>query len=381
MVLTAAVVMQMCLGATYSWALFVGPLKQSLGIGQGTSQIPFTVFYIVFPATTLFAARVIDRAGLARSAAAGGLLFGCGWMLAGFGGSGIGWVILGVGVLGGLGVGLAYLAPIAAAIQWFPRRRGLVTGVAVAGFGAGAALVAQLAGVALEQPGANPFSVFRMFGLGFLLVVVLAATQMRLPPGAAVEKVSGWNLLDAFRKPGFGILYFAMFTGLAAGFTVNANLKQLSVGGAAAAGAQAVALFALANAAGRIVWGMLADRLSLRAGIRYNLLLQVGVVAMFPALDGMRLALPLLAVAAGFNYGGVLVLYAAAAARRWGSGQVAGAYGQLFSANIPAALAPVAAGAVFDISGSFDAFLIGLCALMIVAALGVESPDLQQDGS
>ena len=119
--------MQLCLGATYSWAVFVAPLKDWSGVGQGLAQSPFTLFYVAFPATTVAAGMMLRRLGPRRSAVLGGLLFGGGWVLAGQGHHDFGLTVLGVGLLGGIGVGFAYLVPIATCILWFPRHKGLVT--------------------------------------------------------------------------------------------------------------------------------------------------------------------------------------------------------------------------------------------------------------
>ena len=105
LILLAAVVMQLCLGATYAWAVFVAPIKAVSGLGQGPVQAPFTVFYIAFPATAIVAGMLLGRIGPRRSAMLGGLLFGGGWVVAGLGSDHFAFTVLGVGLLGGIGVG------------------------------------------------------------------------------------------------------------------------------------------------------------------------------------------------------------------------------------------------------------------------------------
>ncbi|HBG18856.1 MAG TPA: hypothetical protein DDY32_06145, partial [Desulfobulbaceae bacterium] len=136
-ILPAAVLMQMCLGATYSWSVYVQPLKALAGLQQGSAQIPFTVFYFVFPLTVMFAGMLLPRLGPRVCAVTGGLCFGGGWLLASLGVHSFVFTILGIGLLAGIGAGMAYIVPIAVCIRWFPRAKGLVTGVAVAGFGGG----------------------------------------------------------------------------------------------------------------------------------------------------------------------------------------------------------------------------------------------------
>lgn len=371
LILLAAVVMQMCMGATYSWSVYVQPLKSLTGMLQGTLQIPFTVFYFAFPATMFFAGSFLRRVGPRACAVSGGLIFGSGWLVAGLGGHHFFLTILGIGILGGIGVGLAYIVPIATCIQWFPKNKGLVTGIAVAGFGGGAALVSQGANLLMATRGATPFETFATFGALFLVLVSAAGLTMQPPPSAQRPKAGAAAGLKAMlATPAFRLLYLAMFTGLAAGFAVNANLKELYNGGTVQAGVAAVGLFALANAAGRISWGLLFDRLPSATAVQANLLCQALVLLAAPWILRSATGLMGFAVLTGFNYGGVLVVYASCTARKWGNENVGQIYGWLFSANIPAALSPIAAGYAFDALGSFNLPLgvIG-CLLLFAAAL------------
>ena len=274
--------MQVCLGATYSWSAFVSQIRASTGMGQGAAQVPFTLFYIVFPVTVVAGGMLVGRVSPRVCAMAGGALFGAGWVVASLGGVGFGFTILGVGVLGGIGAGLAYLVPIAVGVLWFPRHKGLVTGIAVAGFAAGAALISAAAD-RLAPLGWGPFEVIRACGLVFLVVLPLAGAVMHRPPGAApAASRRAIPVRELLADPAFGLLYFAMFAGLMAGLGVNANVKQLAPQAAATAGLSVVGCFALANAAGRIAHGWLADRVRARTVIAANLLAQAALLFAAP---------------------------------------------------------------------------------------------------
>ncbi len=173
---------------------------------------------------------------------------------------------------------------------------------------------------------------------------------------------------DILPEPNFRILCFAMFTGLAAGFAVNANLKGLFPGQDVEAWILAVSLFAVANAAGRITWGILFDRIRSATAVQANLLCQAAVlIAGFWILTSPT-GLQVFAVLTGFNYGGVLVVYVSSAARSWGKEHVGQVYGWLFSANIPASVSPILAGMVYDYSGDFTAALWVVGGLLVAAA-------------
>ncbi len=364
----------MCLGATYSWNVYVQPIKTLIGLEQGPVQIPFTVFYFIFPLTMMAAGTFLPKIGPRISAMAGGLLFGGGWLLASLGGSNFLYTILGIGVLSGIGAGMAYIVPIAVCIRWFPTHKGLVTGIAVAGFGGGAALVSQVGGWLMEM-GRTPFQTFFAFGLCFISIIVVAGASMRFPQQSCLAKPVPIKISELLGHPSFRLLYAAMFIGLAAGFAVNANLKELfqQGGNTVQIGITAVSLFALANATGRIVWGMIFDRVRAATAIQANLLFQAFVLLAAPIMLHSVAGFWIFAILTGFNYGGVLVLYVSSAARCWGSERVSQIYGWLFSSNILASFSPIMAGLVFDTFQTFTFALFGLAALLIAGTAMIHS--------
>jgi len=370
-ILIAAVGMQMCLGATYSWAVFVPPLRGLTGLSQGAVQLPFSVFYVVFPLTMILSGTLISRLGPRLCAVAGGLVFGGGWLLAGLGAHNFFFTVAGIGLLAGVGVGFAYIVPIATCIQWFPRHRGLVTGIAVAGFGGGAALLSQAAGYLMKTQELTPFAVFGRFGLAFLVLVTLTGLVMENPvrEGRDGPARTRLPLAGILGRRVFWVLYAAMFTGLAAGFAVNANLRDLCPGSGVRAGVLAVSLFAVANALGRILWGGLFDRISPRRILQANLLCQAAVLLGGPWILDSEPGLLTFAGLTGLNYGGVLVIYASSSARIWGNENVGQVYGWLFSSNVPAALAPLLAAMAYDLSGEFTTALRVIGLLLLAAAL------------
>ena len=372
LILVCAVLMQVCLGATYSWSVYVQPLKALTGLAQGPVQIPFTVFYFIFPATMMIAGNFLPKIGPRRAAMTGGLLFGGGWLLAGLGSHSFIFTILGIGAMAGVGAGMAYIVPIAVCIRWFPKSKGLVTGVAVAGFGGGAAMVSQVGGFLTSSMGFTPFNTFFVFGALFLCLVVASGSMMKFPEEQGKtdipKAISPSKVLSHLN---FRILYLAMFIGLAAGFAVNANLKELYQGNgdAIGIGITAVSLFALANAAGRVTWGALFDRIESASAIQANLIFQALVLGLAPFLVGSAWGFWAVSILTGFNYGGVLVIYVSSASRSWGAGNIGQVYGWLFTSNIPASLSPILAGFVFDQFGNFNLALGILSGLLVICAL------------
>ncbi|MDA3902077.1 MAG: MFS transporter [Desulfuromusa sp.] len=368
MIILSALLMQLCLGATYSWSVFVQHIKTIADISQVQAQIPFSVFYFVFPLTMVFSGTLVDKFGPRIAAISGGILFGSGWLISSLGVNNFTYTILGNGIIAGIGAGIAYIVPISTCIKWFPNNKGLVTGVAVAGFGGGAALVSTVAGYLLKL-NFTPFALFGYFGLAFMFLIVFSGLFMQNPPDFAKTNTVKLDFRQVLTDKRFLILYFAMFTGLAAGFAINANIKEFYQSATLMTGVSAVSFFAIANAIGRVAWGSIFDRFNSRTIIQLNLLSQALLLFASPWIVTSSLGLQIFAIISGFNYGGVLVVYAGSVARIWGADKVGSIYGWLFSANIPGAIAPLFAGYCYDTTGSFTLPMFIIASIILSAII------------
>jgi len=239
----------------------------------------------------------------------------------------------------------------------------------VAGFGGGAALVSQVGGWLMESLDRTPFQTFFIFGLAFMVTTVLSGSTMCFPKESSLKKSEPVKISEFLTHPSFRLLYLAMFIGLAAGFAVNANLKELFQGedNVVKTGIMGVSLFALANATGRIVWGMIFDRIQSATAIQANLTLQAFVLLAGPVMLHSAAGFWCFALLTGFNYGGVLVIYVSTVSRCWGADKVSQIYGWLFSSNILASFSPIVAGLLFDTFQTFTFALFGLAGLLIAS--------------
>lgn len=359
--------MQLCLGATYAWAVFVGPLREAAQIGQAMAQAPLAVFYYVFPLTMAVLATLPDRIPPRVKAVTGGILFGAAWLAAGVEGVDIRWTAVWIGVAGGVGVGLAYLVPISTAIAWFPNHKGLVTGISVAGFGGGAALLGRLADYWMGECGWTPYAVFRTFGVAFLCIVPLAGLVLRRPPDLPPDPVARVPARRVLTDPAFWLLALTFTAGLSAGLAINGNLRHL--GASAADAVSLVPLFAIGNAAGRIAWGAAADRMRSAVFLTANLAAWTLLLSAGPTLCGSAAGLQVFAACSGFVYGGVLVVHPAAVVRHWGRAAFTRVYGWIATAHFIAALAPPLAGRAYDRGESFTRPLLALAAFAAIAGV------------
>ena len=143
-VVVGALLIQLCLGSIYAYSAFAKPLKADLGSSDLTNQLPFAFGLFFFAIIMVLAGRWQDRVGPKKVSLTGGIVLGAGLMLSSLANS-IEVLYFTYGAIGGAGIGLAYVCPIAALVKWFPDKKGLISGVAVAGFGAGALIFAFVA--------------------------------------------------------------------------------------------------------------------------------------------------------------------------------------------------------------------------------------------
>ncbi len=141
----AGVVMQIALGAVYAWSVFRIPLTKAFGWTISQVTLTFTIAILMLGFAAFVGGLWMRKSGPRQVAIAAGIFYGFGVFLASFSGGHLYWLYFSYGVLGGIGLGLGYIVPVATLVKWFPDKRGMITGIAVAGFGAGALITAPVA--------------------------------------------------------------------------------------------------------------------------------------------------------------------------------------------------------------------------------------------
>ncbi len=276
-------IINLCLGTIYSWSVFVTPLTEffteTLGETVTAAEVllPFSVFLAFFAIAMPLSGKYIETLGPRTMTIVGGILTGAGWLLASTATS-VQMLYVVYGVIGGLGVGIAYGAPVAVAARWFPDRRGFAVGMTLLGFGFSAFLTANIAGALITASGV--MTTFRIFGAGFLILLVLLALPLRFPePG---WKPAGWappaaapgtvlacecNRGAMMRTGAFYGLWACYFIGCLAGLMAISIAKPVGtevVQIDAALATVFVGFFAVFNGGGRPVFGSLTDRFNPR---------------------------------------------------------------------------------------------------------------------
>jgi OFA family oxalate/formate antiporter-like MFS transporter len=387
-VVFGAVLIQFSLGAIYAWSVFTPALRDA-GWSRVQTQVVFSVGLASFALVMVLAGKRLAVWGPRRLAAVGGLTLGTGYVLAGLSGGTDFWpVLLGVGLIGGAGIGLAYVVPIAVGMRWFPDRKGMITGVAVAGFGFGALGWIKLAGEwgnLITRLGLD--GTFITYGVVFAVLVLLGSGWMRFPaedwlpegfvPPVGVDSGSvNYTPKEMLRTPQFHLISLTFAVSAGAGLMaiglmklypvealVDSGLSQIDA--SAIAGTAMAVFFSLANGIGRLAWGALSDRMGRKLSIIVMAASQGLLMFAFIPMAGNEYTLYIAAALIGFNFGGNFALFPAITADRFGNTAVGANYPWVFLAYGFGGIAfPILGGWLGDFGNFPLAFAI--CGLALV---------------
>jgi OFA family oxalate/formate antiporter-like MFS transporter len=415
-VVLGGILIQLALGAIYAWSAFTTPLQGAPGspsefaFSKTETQAIFSAGLLTFAIFTIIGGRLQNKYGSMKIALSGGFLLGLGYILASFVGASFVGKLTCIGIIAGAGIGLAYVVPISTGVKWFPDKKGLVSGLAVAGFGFGAFIWILLAnppsilgfsGLIVKQAGAytilNVDYAFRLYGFMFLILVGLGSLAMKSPP--AGWRPQGWNphVLDSEKRVNYGcepremltkkefyLLWMMFIIGALAGLMVIGNVQNFAKSptdgftayGFTSKDANDFAVLGAAiclpifNGAGRIVWGQVSDKIGRRKALLSMFLFQGIMMIVFFYTTTNPYVFYIVAALIGFNFGGNFALFPAACADSFGAENLGLNYGFVFTAyGIGGTVGPILAGAVQDAGMSFLYAFIPAAIMCFIAAV------------
>lgn len=381
--------LNLALGILYAWSMFSKQLTEAVekgGFGWTKTQatLPYTLSIICFAIMMVPAGRLQDRFGPRIIATIGALLCGTGLVVASFGSpESIVPALIGFGILAGTGIGLGYAAATPAAVKWFPpEKKGLITGLVVAGFGLAPVYIAPLSKYLLATYGIN--NSFRILGIAFIVAAGIV-TQFIKNPGASpalykvkstaantaalVTQNASWR--DMLKTPSFYTLWLQYACAATAGLMIIGHLAKIVAvqsGNSITIGFLFVALLAVFNAGGRVIAGIASDYIGRAVTLTFVFIMQALVMAFFPqfsTVTGFMVGSALV----GFNYGACLSLFPATTADYWGTKNLGMNYGVLFTAwGVGGVFGPILAGYIADATGSYAMANYIASGLLIFAA-------------
>ena len=401
-ILIGALMLQLCLGAVYAWSVFAAELEKEIALGGfgwsvTETQIVFSAALATFALVMVVAGRCQDKLGPRKVAFAGAVVLGLGYILSSFMPGNFLWVVLTLGIIAGAGIGIGYVCPIAAIGKWFPDKLGLATGIAVAGFGAGAFFISVLSGKGIDMPGLriDLLQLLDNYGLdgtlliwGSVFVVFggVGALLLKNPPlgwkpagweppakSKSAQVRENWERSDMLRTPQFWMLLVMFVFAASAGLMTIGILKLYGIdsGLTAAAAGTAVGILAIFNGAGRIFWGWASDKIGRTIAMGIMFFLQAGMMFALIASDlgSTETGLTIAAAWIGLMFGGNFALFPAATREFFGIQNYGGNYALVFLGyGLAGILGPIVAGQAKDILGSFDIAFIVCGVLCVMAA-------------
>ena len=293
--------LQVCLGTVYAWSFFQTMLVRDVGWTFSQTAAAFSITIFTLGVSAALAGQALPRVGPRFLAVTGSCLFSAGYLVASLALSldAIWLFYLGYGVIGGAGIGMGYVTPVATVAKWYPDRKGLVTGIVVMGFGVGAFLLSKgLAPLLVVQAQGDLQVVFLWLGIVFACILIPSSLVLSDPPEPTAERRPVSPRAPApkteaaapyLRTSQFAIMWTVFFFNIAAGISVISFQSELlqevwgladpSIDPATLAeyGATLIAVSSLCNGVGRIFWGLLSDRLGRVAVFRILLSSQMVV--------------------------------------------------------------------------------------------------------
>lgn len=381
----AAVIMQICLGAVYGWSVFVRPLMHSEHWTLPSVSLTFTLAIVFLGAGTVIGGLWQDRVGPRIVATVAGVLYGVGYMVAAYAvhNHSLSGLYLGYGALAGIGMGMGYICPVATLVKWFPDRRGLMTGVAVCGYGIGALVMGPIAAREIQARGVP--ETFLTLGIAYLILVVATAQLYKNPPQG--WRPAGWEPRSSVAKAAstyeftvkeamatwqFWLLWVMLFLNVSAGIMIISQaspMAQQLVGLTPVAAAGIVGVISIFNGIGRVFWAAVSDYLG-RARV-YGLLYLIQVVVFFALPHLHTLALFSSAVALiGLCYGGGFGTMPSFTADFFGAKYMGGIYGWVLLAWGAGAIpSPILIAHVRQATGQYTTAIEVIAVVMLCSLL------------
>ena len=386
--------MQVALGAVYAWSVFRIPLAKQFHWSIADVTLTFTIAIFVLGISAFFGGLWLNKSGPRVVALMGGFLYGTGVFLASFSAYKLWWLYLSYGVIGGVGLGFGYIVPIAVLVKWFPDRRGLITGIAVGGFGAGALVTAPVASRLIQSVGVLP--TFAYLGIAYLIVTMSTGYFMQNPPNG--WKPSGWvpsaiqtaqraakdyTLGGALATWQWWALWLLLFLNTSAGISLisqESPMFQEIAKASVIVAAGMVGIASIGNGVGRIFWAWVSDGITRRWTFVVMFLFQVGLFWMLPGITSVTV-LTVVAFIILMCYGGGFGTLPAFAADYFGSKNVGPIYGLMLTAwGCASAFGPLLIAHLRQASGSYVSGLhviAGIMAASILLPILVSPPKAQ----
>jgi MFS transporter, OFA family, oxalate/formate antiporter len=382
LIVLGTIIVQMGLGTIYTWSLFNQPLVDRFGWNLSSVAITFSITSFALAFATLFAGKLQDKWGLRRLILGAGIVLGAGLMLSSQVSS-LSLLYILAGVVVGFADGTAYITSLSNLIKWFPEKKGLISGISVGAYGTGSLIFKYINGSLIQSVGVS--QTFLYWGMIVLIMIVGGSFLVR--EAVVVNKPSVQNagtpqrdytVKEMLRTKQAYLLFVMFFTACMSGLYLIGVVKDIGVrmaGLDVATAANAVAMVAIFNTAGRIILGALSDkvgRLKVVAGALLATAVAVTVLSLVPLNYGLFFAC---VAGIAFCFGGNITVFPAIVADFFGLKNQSKNYGIVYQGFGLGALAGSSIAAL--LGGFIPTFttIAVLCVVSFLIALTIRTPD------
>jgi len=353
--LIASFIVMLCIGGVYAWSIIASELIKQFNYSASQTQLIFGILIAIFPTTMILTGKLSKKIKHRYFGYTSGLLFLTGYLLASYSQGTFILVLIGIGILAGIATGFGYWTSLTSPVQWFPEKKGLITGIAAAGFGLGAVFMSEVAEIFLNR-GYSVLELMKIIGLSYGVIIFIFSnfiyqTQNTLVNNLEKPKVSHFINAKIFKK-----LFLGIFLGTFAGLLIIGSLRiiggQFDISNYSLI--LGVSLFAVANFFGRLTWGFLSDYIGASLSIFLALIFQSASIIALNLFSLTDTSYLIIASFIGFGFGGNFVLFAKETAQVFGVKNLGIIYPYVFLGYAIAGVAgPFSGGILYDFSGSY----------------------------
>ena len=386
LIAASAVGIHISIGSVYAWSNFTDPLINEFGWSAKQVQFTFSLAILFLGLSAAFLGHFVEKYGPRKAGLLAASFFGIGIFGSGFAvnlGS-LPLLYIFYGALGGIGLGVGYIAPVSTLVKWFPDRRGLATGLAIMGFGFAAAIASPVMDTLIKSVGTA--NTFYILGASYFIIMVLSSLYLEKPPEGWAPKgfkekqkqskksgdLSQLTANEAIKTSRFYYLWLMLFINVTCGIAILSAAKPLaqeSIGLTTTEAAALVGVLGIFNGLGRIGWASVSDYIGRPNTYTTFFVLQIGLFALLPHTTTAILFQIMLAVVYTC-YGGGFASIPAYIGDMFGTKQLGAIHGYILTAWAAAGLVgPMFAAWMKDTTGSYAASLTFFAGMFVVALI------------
>lgn len=388
LIAASAVGIHISIGSAYAWSVFTNPMVDAYGWGTTEISMAFSIAIFMLGFSAAFMGKFVEKHGPKKSGMLSALFFGIG-----VAGSGLATAMgslymlyLFYGVIGGIGLGIGYIAPVSTLVKWFPDRRGLATGLAIMGFGFAALISGPAAASLIESVGIS--STFYIMGAIYFVVMTLSAQYLAPPPKGWLPKgymekeqngkgkikadLSQLTAAEAIKTRRFWILWTMLFLNVTCGIaviSVASPMAQEITGMTSIAAATMVGVMGLFNGGGRLGWATLSDYIGRPNVYTTFFVIQIAAFFLLPFAASVIL-FQILVFAILTCYGGGFSSIPAYIGDLFGTKQLGAIHGYILTAWAMAGVSgPILLSLIYDTTNSYNLTMFLFGVLFLIALM------------